>query len=156
MIGPPLTGLLQQLHVGLLQVTWSHPSTQSFDSHSSQFPLLQGSQKQASFRVHISNKGLFELRTEWNPRVPCTVLQVYEHDRSISTTCQKFLTTCPVPVDVRCSFVRFDIVAEHHWTMDCASRIWGFVVNLISSLRSAFLMHALAPSCSPFPCPVSK
>ena len=113
--------------------------------------------KQESFLVHISTIALPDVLTEWNAWFPCMILNSYRCDHSTSTTSQKYLCTRVFLDDwSSCLLASCPITEEHHETMVFTSQMREIVVNFISYLRNAVLMHASAPSCSPFPCPVSK
>jgi hypothetical protein len=72
------------------------------------------------------------------------IFHSYDCDRSTLTTSQKYLCTCPLPVD-RSSQLLFPsvITEEHHSRMDFAYLRKEIVVNIISCLCNTILIHAL-------------
>ena len=130
-------------------VTQTHVSTISVCSQSSHSPMLQELQKQAFNLVQICRPEFSELLIEWNCRVPCTVFTRGVCDQSTFVTSQNILRT-------KCFLVACSpMIDAHHWTIDASSQMRA-PVNFISSLQRVVLMHAPAPSRSPFPWPVSN
>ena len=99
--------------------TQSHVSTVYVYSQSSHSSMLQELQKQAFNLVQICRAELFELLTEWNCRVPCTVFTRCVCDRYKFVTSQNILCT-------RCFLVACSPMTDaHHFTIDAASRRWA-------------------------------
>ena len=146
---PPLSGLLHRLHVGLLQVTHdpNHQPNPCIHIH----PIHHCYKGCKSKQVSVS---IFQIGgcLSFEPNKIHMFIVLFRNYRNMIDLCQphEFLTGLPT------TLVRSDIVVEHHSIMYSASLIWGFLVNLISSLCSAVLMHAMTLLCSPLPCSVSK